>query len=198
MPLSTVTTDSTTDQVLQLITQISPGVTRETDLLQSGVLDSLNLVKLLVALESRFGMGISLDDVDIDAFRSVRSIAEMVESGGLHRSDEPVTLEPAGSASTWRGRIAPVAPVAPLREDLTPALRTIFREEFSVDVPNSATNLFQSGLLDSMMLIQLILRMETQFGVRLPLHSIDLSSFESLDAIADLLYAEKSALRQTA
>jgi acyl carrier protein len=52
----------------------------ETDLLATGALDSMGFVELLVRLEERFGIAISLDTVEIDNFRSIRAIAEFVVS----------------------------------------------------------------------------------------------------------------------
>lgn len=50
----------------------------ETDLIETGVLDSLALVELLFALEREFGVTIPLEELDIDAFRSVAAIADFV------------------------------------------------------------------------------------------------------------------------
>jgi methoxymalonate biosynthesis acyl carrier protein len=52
----------------------------EDDLLASGVLDSLTLVQLLLDLEQRFSVTIPLEDLEIDDFRSVTSIARLVYS----------------------------------------------------------------------------------------------------------------------
>jgi acyl carrier protein len=51
----------------------------ETDLIDSGLLDSLALVELLFALEREFGVSIALEELDIDTFRTSRSIADFVE-----------------------------------------------------------------------------------------------------------------------
>lgn len=50
----------------------------DADLLASGVLDSLALVELLVQLETRYGIQISLEKLDFDDFRSVAAIAAFV------------------------------------------------------------------------------------------------------------------------
>jgi len=54
----------------------------EDDLLASGVLDSLTLVQLLFDLERRFGVTIPLEELEIDDFRSINSIASLVEARG--------------------------------------------------------------------------------------------------------------------
>ena len=52
----------------------------EQDLLTSGILDSLTLVQLLLHLEQRFSVTIPLEDLEIDDFRSVSSIARLMQS----------------------------------------------------------------------------------------------------------------------
>ena len=52
----------------------------ETDLMESGLLDSLTLVELMASLEEKFGISISFDDIELDNFRSVDRIAEFVGS----------------------------------------------------------------------------------------------------------------------
>jgi D-alanine--poly(phosphoribitol) ligase subunit 2 len=48
------------------------------DLIESGLLDSLKIVELLVELESRFVVKIPFEDLELDSFRSVASIARLV------------------------------------------------------------------------------------------------------------------------
>lgn len=50
----------------------------DADLLASGVLDSLALVELLMQLEQRYGLQISLEKLDFENFRSVAAIASFV------------------------------------------------------------------------------------------------------------------------
>src|SRR5438270_2719108 len=52
----------------------------DTDLLEAGLLDSLALIQLLVQLEERFGVKIAVDELEIDDFRSIGSIARLVAS----------------------------------------------------------------------------------------------------------------------
>ena len=51
----------------------------DTDLFREGVLDSLSFVNLLLHLEREFGLAISLDDLELDRFRTIRSIAQYLE-----------------------------------------------------------------------------------------------------------------------
>ena len=47
----------------------------DTDLVGTGLLDSLMLVELLAQLEETFDVAISIDDLELETFRSVSSIA---------------------------------------------------------------------------------------------------------------------------
>lgn len=51
----------------------------DTDLFGSGLLDSLGLIDLFLALEEAYGINIVVDEVDLDDFRSVTSIVRYVE-----------------------------------------------------------------------------------------------------------------------
>lgn len=48
------------------------------DLIDSGVLDSLSLIQLMVALEEEFDIRIEPEDMDFEDYRSVRSMTEMI------------------------------------------------------------------------------------------------------------------------
>jgi acyl carrier protein len=50
----------------------------ETDLIDTGVIDSLALVELLAALERDFEVTIPFDELEIETFRSVRSVGEFM------------------------------------------------------------------------------------------------------------------------
>jgi acyl carrier protein len=51
----------------------------EADLIESGLIDSLALVELLFAIEREFSVSLPLDDLEIENFRSVRRISEVIE-----------------------------------------------------------------------------------------------------------------------
>ena len=48
------------------------------DLFETGILDSLQLVELLLQLEQRFGFQIKIDDIDLDDLRTLARIARLV------------------------------------------------------------------------------------------------------------------------
>ena len=51
----------------------------DADLIETGVLDSLALVELIFQIERVWGVSIELDELTIDAFRSVRGIAALID-----------------------------------------------------------------------------------------------------------------------
>ena len=52
----------------------------DTDLFESGTLDSLQLVELLLQLERRFGVRVAIEDIDLDHLRTLERIARLVEA----------------------------------------------------------------------------------------------------------------------
>jgi acyl carrier protein len=52
---------------------------QEADLIESGLIDSLALVELLFAIEREFSVSLPLDDLEIENFRSVNRISEVIE-----------------------------------------------------------------------------------------------------------------------
>ncbi len=55
----------------------------DTDLIDSGLLDSLALVMLITGIEETFLCELPLDDFDIDRFRSVERIVEFLQASSL-------------------------------------------------------------------------------------------------------------------
>ena len=68
------------DQIIHLLSERVhvEAPSADTDLMESGLLDSLTLVELMSSLEEQFGINISFDEVEIDNFRSASRIAEFV------------------------------------------------------------------------------------------------------------------------
>lgn len=79
--MPTITTDIRQDiraLLLQVIRDDVPG--NDTDLLETGLIDSLALVNLIMELENRFAVMIDFDALELEAFRSVDSISEFITS----------------------------------------------------------------------------------------------------------------------
>jgi methoxymalonate biosynthesis acyl carrier protein len=54
----------------------------DTDLLETGVLDSLQFVELLMQLEQRFGFRVKVEDINLDDLRTLERIARLVACNG--------------------------------------------------------------------------------------------------------------------
>jgi acyl carrier protein len=63
--------------------------TPDTDLIDSGLLDSLGLVMLISGLEELFAIELPLDDFDLDRFRTLERIAEYLGSLGVLEARGP-------------------------------------------------------------------------------------------------------------
>ena len=61
----------------------------ETNLFDSGALDSLGFVQLLALLEQEFGLTVSLEDLQEENFRSIARIAELVAARAAQRGSVP-------------------------------------------------------------------------------------------------------------
>ena len=54
----------------------------DTDLLETGILDSFQFVELLLQLEQHFGLRIAIDDIDLDDLRTLARMARLVAASG--------------------------------------------------------------------------------------------------------------------
>ena len=75
------------DQIIHLLSERLhvEAPSAETDLMESGLLDSLTLVELMSSLEEQYRIQISFDEIEIDNFRSVARIAEFVSQRSEHK-----------------------------------------------------------------------------------------------------------------
>ena len=53
-------------------------ISYEVDLIDSGLLDSLSLVQLMVSFEEEFNIRFEPEDLDFDDYRSVKSMTKMI------------------------------------------------------------------------------------------------------------------------
>jgi D-alanine--poly(phosphoribitol) ligase subunit 2 len=77
-------------QVRELLSQVltQDVSSDDTDVVESGLLDSLALVELLVGIERMFGVQVDLVELDLDDFRTVRRIADAIARTGVTPSAE--------------------------------------------------------------------------------------------------------------
>ncbi len=66
--------------------EIMPGeemtqLDEEDNLIDSGILDSLGMVKMITHLEEEYGIDVEADEMTPENFRSIASIAALISSG---------------------------------------------------------------------------------------------------------------------
>ena len=61
----------------------------DSDLFDTGVLDSLAFVQLLFHLEQEFGVSTSVDDMEVENFKSISSIANFLTARGVDAAVTP-------------------------------------------------------------------------------------------------------------
>jgi methoxymalonate biosynthesis acyl carrier protein len=71
--------------------------------------------------------------------------------------------------------------------DYTSRLKKIFSEKLLVEVESPDTDLLESGILDSMAFVELLLNLENEFGFQVAIESLDIEDFRSLSRIAELM-----------
>jgi D-alanine--poly(phosphoribitol) ligase subunit 2 len=65
-------------------------MSEDTDLFESGILDSQRFVELLLHIEQQFGTHTTIDDFEIENFRSISRIATLIlkhKNAASHASD---------------------------------------------------------------------------------------------------------------
>lgn len=72
-------------------------------------------------------------------------------------------------------------------------VQAIFTDALEVDVPTEIDNLLDSGHIDSLTLVDLLLELEERYGVEFAADDLDPEHFSSVEAIADLVNRRRSA-----
>lgn len=82
-------TDATTDPLEWQLTRLFRErlavqlVEPDTDLFETGILDSLVFVDLLLGIEQAFGIHVDVEDMDLEAFRTPRAIVRWLRERGV-------------------------------------------------------------------------------------------------------------------
>jgi acyl carrier protein len=67
---------------------------------------------------------------------------------------------------------------------LTERITSIIREALAVEVPSPTTDLIDGGLLDSLAMVSLIVEIEAEMGIELPLDDFDPDHFRTVERMA--------------
>jgi len=136
----------------------------DVDLFQKGILDSVTMVRLAAALEKRFRVRVPIEELVLDAPCSITNIAKL----------------------TAERRLA-AAPNAALVGEV----QAILAEKLSIRVESADADLFETGTLDSMALVHLVLALEERFGIELSMQDLEAESFATAAKIAETVAARR-------
>jgi D-alanine--poly(phosphoribitol) ligase subunit 2 len=81
----------------------------------------------------------------------------------------------------------------PSEQDILARLQRIFEESLNMSAPAPREDIIESGLLDSLALVTLLFEIEQQFGLEIPLESLEIDDFRNIAGIAQLLIEAASA-----
>lgn len=85
----------------------------------------------------------------------------------------------------------------PGNDALKARITRLFAERLNLDVPSADTDLFESGALDSMAFVELLARLEGEFGIDVALADIAMDNFRSIERIAGFV-EERSRMKRAA
>lgn len=77
-------------------------------------------------------------------------------------------------------------------------LREIFEEELGLSPPASDTDLFESGIMDSLTFVNMLVSIERKFGLVVKLENLELDNFRSLAGIAQFIAQNRKTEGQAA
>ncbi len=75
---------------------------------------------------------------------------------------------------------------------LTGRIAQVFADRLNTEVPAPDTDLFETGILDSLRFVELLAALEETFGIRIAVEDLEIDDFRSLAQIGNFL-AEKRA-----
>ena len=83
-----------------------------------------------------------------------------------------------------------VSDYASILEEIT----TIFSEELNLTIDSKDTDLFESGAMDSLSLVELLFQIEQRFGIEISIDSLEIDNFHSIDTIAKFVLSSNGLL----
>jgi D-alanine--poly(phosphoribitol) ligase subunit 2 len=72
-------------------------------------------------------------------------------------------------------------------------LTRIFPEVLHVDPPAADADLFENGLIDSLAFVELLMKLEQEFGVSVAVDDLELENFRTIERIAAFVEARTTA-----
>ena len=73
---------------------------------------------------------------------------------------------------------------------LVSRIQSLFEEALSIPAPAPDADIIDGGLLDSLALVTLLFEIEVEFGVQIPLDSLEIDDFRTIERIARFVTAQ--------
>jgi acyl carrier protein len=72
-------------------------------------------------------------------------------------------------------------------QEITARIQHIFEQAFNVSAPAPQTDIIDAALIDSVALVAFLFEIEKQFGIEMPLESLEIDEFRTIESIARLV-----------
>ncbi len=97
-------------------------------------------------------------------------------------------------------RTQPVTNLETIREQtcMQESVTSLFHDELQVEVPSPDVDLFETGVLDSLKIVELLNCLEARFGTHIGQDDLEFDKFRSIAEIAQFLQDRTRALREGA
>jgi len=79
-------------------------------------------------------------------------------------------------------------------EKLQREITTIFVERFDTRIASHDVDLLETGLVDSVKIVELVLELEQRFGVSLPFEELEIEDFRTIPRLAERIARTTPAL----
>ena len=80
-------------------------------------------------------------------------------------------------------------------EAVVARVTALFAEQLNVEVPAAGTDLFETGILDSLRFVELLAALEEAFGIRVAVEELEIDDFRTVSRIAQFLARRELSLR---
>ena len=68
--------------------------------------------------------------------------------------------------------------------DIEQRIQTVLHGRLQIDAPALDEDLFEAGILDSLSFVDMLVALEREFSIQIPLDQVDLNDFRSISRIA--------------
>lgn len=78
-----------------------------------------------------------------------------------------------------------------MESEIQQALTRFFSDQLNVELPSTSADLIEAGILDSLMLIEVVMFMETEFSVTAEFDDLEIENFVTVDSMARFVAARQ-------